>query len=127
MASNSTSTPDTPPRHEYTSFSSLLRNSPKTSDTPGNTSSSPVKTKGSGENGHGNAGWHLAPVTEEPGRSGSGSGSRSRSGNRQNGAQGVQGGGSKEKKGKEHMGIWKMMALTVSMAGSQVSCPAWYE
>jgi hypothetical protein len=115
---SSSNTPDTPPRHEYTSFKSLLKNSPKASDTSGSPQHQ-VKKKASGENVPSNAGWHLSSVSEEPGRMDRG-GSRSRSGGG-NGRNNSGAAGTKEKKEKEHMGLWKMMALTVSMAGSQVS------
>lgn len=120
-------TPDTPPRHEYTSFSSLLKNSPKGQGAgtgPGSGSGSDgspqVKKKASREaNEPGGGGWHLSSVREEPASmDAERSRSRGRGGNRD---RTVAQGGGKEKKEKDHMGLWKMMALTVSMAGSQVS------
>lgn len=112
-----TAAPDTPPRHEYTSFSTLLKNSPKGTDSAG----SPQNKKKAGGNdatGSGNAGWNLSSVSEEPGTIQRGGKSRN-GGNRGEGGAHAPGSG-KEKKTKEHMGLWKMMALTISMAGSQV-------
>ncbi|WWD16814.1 hypothetical protein CI109_101246 [Kwoniella shandongensis] len=94
----------TPPhKHQYTSLSSLLRKSPN---------AQPAEPESQGPHGKSKTtGWNLAP----PGES-SRSRSRSRSATR-NG----QDGNKKDEKDKGRLSTWKMMALTVSMGGSQIA------
>lgn len=90
---------DASPKHQYTSLSSLIH--PSSSSKPFPKKDAPQRS-----------GWHLPSVEEER----SGSRSRSRSKNRAR----ADGPGKKEKEKGRRLSTWQMMALTVSMGGSQV-------
>nr|XP_019049930.1 solute carrier family 45, member 1/2/4 [Kwoniella bestiolae CBS 10118]OCF28860.1 solute carrier family 45, member 1/2/4 [Kwoniella bestiolae CBS 10118] len=94
-----------PTKHQYTSLSSLLRKSPK----PDNTSNEeqlPGRRTG-------NAGWGLSVDEANRERRGS-TNSRSRSRTRIKKKD-------DEKGNKGRLSTWKMMALTISMGGSQIA------
>jgi hypothetical protein len=105
---SSSLTSDPPaPKHKYTSLASLMKDQ------------SPAKSKAKGHDRRGSrsgaehSGWNLPSVEEQ----GDHNGSRGRS----HGRDATNVSGKKEKKGR--LSLWKMMALTVSMGGSQVYTP----
>ncbi|WVF66722.1 hypothetical protein IAT40_001464 [Kwoniella sp. CBS 6097] len=112
-----------PTKHQYTSLASLLRKSPKPSDTPCASAGGTKKRTNSQRSATrpDTSGWHLSA---EPGamdrvrRDSSRSRSRGRVG---------PGGGygtvqqKKNEKNKGPLSLWKMMALTISMGGSQIA------
>ncbi|GFZ42873.1 hypothetical protein JCM24511_00591 [Saitozyma sp. JCM 24511] len=92
-----------PSKQQYTSLSSLLRSAKAASSTTRADTALPDPAN------RARSGWHLA--SEEDGAS-SAAGSRSQSKARE---------GRKDKGKRRGMSLWKMMALTVSMGGSQIA------
>ena len=99
---SSSQPPSASAKHQYTSLSSLIQ-SPDPPSSPQQDATGGVKPQRSG--------WHLPSVEEERVNR-----SRSRSKNRVR----ADGAGSKEKEKGRRLSTWQMMALTVSMGGSQV-------
>ncbi|KAK8861283.1 hypothetical protein IAR55_002102 [Kwoniella newhampshirensis] len=95
----------TPTKHQYTSLSSLLRKSPTASPDQ-------LQNRKGTDTRPNNTGWHLSAPGQSSDRSRSRSRSRTRDGQDAN---------KKVDKGKDRLSTWKMMALTVSMGGSQIA------
>ncbi|OCF30813.1 solute carrier family 45, member 1/2/4 [Kwoniella heveanensis BCC8398] len=107
-----------PTKHQYTSLASLLRKSPKPTDTPAAAAGNKAKNRTNSQRSAtrpDTSGWHLSAepgAMDRPRRDSSRSRSRGRVGQPQQ---------KKNEKSKGPLSLWKMMALTVSMGGSQIA------